>query len=494
VFLVRASELGFSYPASRPLFADVQFSIESKDRIILVGPNGAGKSTLVSLLAGELMPAEGNIQWNPGARLRIVRQTLLRPDDVGSGGERRFRDIMDSILPDADLLILDEPTNHLDQDHTDALIRRLESHGGAFLVITHDRRFGDRLARITWLLDHGRLRILPGGPSHLLEVEGEEARSAWATYAHVRSERERLEEAARQQAERAARAHRAAGHRNPGPEARAKRMDRKATAMKRRADREKSRLQLPDLPPAAVHWRGRVADPGPPVPLRAVGLGVSRGRLRLVDLSLVLPRGGRLTIAGRNGAGKTTLLETLAGLRAPEAGRVERGPGVRLAYSPQLLEEDRDLTVVAYLQSHGVDTREAQIMATGVGLTGDRLRLRTRELSGGEQRRLAILGALAAGAHVLFLDEPTLDLDMPGREALYGWLPTVEAAVVAATHDPLLVEAMGVEPLDLSRLEGGRALSQEPAVDAEEILRRIQAARDAHQASTVKPKGGPPGP
>ncbi len=494
MYVVRAAGLGFSYPAAGPLFSGLDFTINPKDRVALIGPNGSGKSTLVSLLTGEIEPTLGRIEWAAGIRLRVVRQTLVRPDDVGSGGERRFRDIMDSIVPNADLLILDEPTNHLDQDHADALCRRLQSHGGAYLVITHDRAFGDRLADNTWLLDNGRLRVLPGGPSRMLHIEADEQQAAWAVYGHVRAERERLAAAARQQAERAARAHRAAGHRNPGPEARAKRMDRKATAMKRRAEREGSRLILPDLPPDAIHFRSLAIDPGPPVPIRAVGLEVRRGHLDLKDFHLRLERGGRVTLTGRNGAGKTTLLEVLAGVRAPDRGRVECAGGARLAYSPQLLAADQELDALQYLRERGAATRDAQIMATGVGITGSRLTVPIGHLSGGEQRRLAMAGALAEGAHVIFLDEPTLDLDIRGREALYAWLPTIPAAVVVATHDPLLVEALGVPPINLSGLIAGRPADDESTVDAAALHDRLEQARRAADDASVRRRGGPPAP
>jgi len=102
---------------------------------------------------------------------------------------------------------------------------------------------------------------------------------------------------------------------------------------------------------------------------------------------------------------------------------------VVVAYAPELLGAECDLPVLEYLRAAGTDARQAQIMATEMGLTGDRLRLAAGAPSGGGQRRLTIAGALAGGAHALFPDEPTLDLDFAGREALCAWLPTLKAAV-----------------------------------------------------------------
>lgn len=484
MLLARTLHMSFAYPGQDPLLSDLTLSVAHKQRVVLIGPNGAGKSTLLRMLAGDLPPTAGRVDWAAGLKLRWVRQSLERPDDPGSGGERRFRDIMDSLVADCDLILLDEPTNHLDQDHGEALARRLQNHGGALLVVTHDRAFGDRLAETTWLLDHGRVRVVPGTPSHVLELTAAEQAAAWAHHAASREEAARLQAAAARQAERARRAHRAAGHRSPYAEARAKRMDRQTQAMEKRVDRERARRPRPDLPPTPVHWRTVPAAAGPPVALHVRGLTIRRGHLDLQDWHRDVRRGDRLVIIGRNGAGKSTLLETLAGRRLPDAGEVRSAPGVVLAYAPQLTDEAPDVTVLDYLRRRGADPSTAQIFATGAGLTGGRLQLPVSRLSGGEQRRLAIVGALAAGAQVVFLDEPTLDLDMMARDAFYQFLPHIAATLVVATHDPLLVEALGAEPLDLDRLRGGRLPAAPPAVDAEDLRRRLQAL-----AETPPPSG-----
>jgi ATPase subunit of ABC transporter with duplicated ATPase domains len=486
--LMSASRVSFAYPGQAPLFSEVSFTMPPKARIVLVGPNGSGKSTLVRLLLGELRPTDGTLTRAVGLTWRWSGQDVVYPDGA-SGGERRFRDLMETLRFTADLVVLDEPTNHLDLDRTAALATRIRSYAGAVLIVTHDRWLGDQVADITWLLDHERLRVLVGTPSHVLAVESAEAAAAWDRYGQVKKERRRIEAAMHQLDHFAAKAHQAAGSTNPYQEARAKRMDRRVTALKKRLDREAARAELPDLPDAPVRFRLPDAPPTPPTVLRAIDVAVKRGRADLAGITAVIPRSGRLIVTGANGAGKTTLLEVLAGIRAPDAGRVERPRSVATSFCPQIPAREANLTVLHYLAERGASRDEAQRLAVGAGLTGPRLRARVGELSGGERRRLEIVGALAERAGLIFLDEPTLDLDWRAREALYELVRAVPAALVVATHDLALADALSGETLALGRRQAGA----DPSPDPERLLAQLDDAAQAYRRQSEGDGSDPPG-
>jgi len=480
--LLSAQGLGFRYPGDKPVFANLAFQLPSKARVVLVGPNGAGKSTLVRLLLGELTPTSGTITRATGMTWRWSGQEVVNPD-AASGGERRFRDLMETLKFSADLVVLDEPTNHLDLDRTTALATRLASYNGAVLLVTHDRWLGDQVADTTWLLDHQRLRVLPGPPSHALQVEADETANAWAHYDQVRRERERLLTSVHQLDHFAAKAHQAAGSRSPFAEARAKRMDRRVQAMRHRIEREVSRTPLPDLPAEAVAFRFAARPEGPPTVLRAIDVSVARGRAQLSHITITVPRQGRLILTGANGSGKTTLLEVLAGKRPPDAGRVERPPTLAIAFCPQIPAREAELTVLEYLTDRGATRAEAQRLAVGARLVASRLTAPVGQLSGGERRRLEIVGAIAASAQLIFLDEPTLDLDLRAREALYEMVKAVPAALVVATHDLALADALGGDVLSLSHRNAPPSLDDAAAAH---LLEQLNQAYSAAESPTRK--------
>ena len=485
--LLSANRLAFAYPAAPPLFADVSFTVPHGARIVLVGPNGTGKSTLVRLLLGELTPTAGHLERATGLTCRWSGQQVVHPD-AASGGERRFRDLMETLKFAADLVVLDEPTNHLDLDRTQALATRLASYAGAVLLVTHDRWLGDQVADTTWLLDHQRLRVLPGTPSHALAVEAGEAAAAWSHYDQVKKERRRIEASMHQLDHFAVKAHQAAGSTMPSAERRAKQMDKRVTAMKHRLERDAARVSLPDLPDAPVRFRFPDPPPGPPTVLRAVDVVVTRGRAQLSGIAATVPRQGRLVLTGANGAGKTTLLEVLAGRRPATQGRVEIPSGLSVAFCPQIPVGEAERSVMAYLTARGATADEAPRIAVGAGLVGARLQAPVSHLSGGERRRLEIAGALAQHAALIFLDEPTLDLDFRAREALYAMVRAVPAALVVATHDLSLADALGGTVLALTV----RSAPAEGAVDVDRLKLQLDQAAESAPKPPSRRRNPPP--
>ncbi len=199
----------------------------------------------------------------------------------------------------------------------------------------------------------------------------------------------------------------------------------------------------------------------PQVLLQASGLRLDLGGRRVVDVdSLVLHAGAWVAIVGPNGAGKSSLLQLLAGLRVPAAGQVllqgralrdwpPRQRAQQLAWLAQQGEADGDIAALEVvrlgrLPSHGLlgapdAADEAAVQAamqeTECSALAPR---RLRELSGGERQRVLLARALAVGAPVLLLDEPTTHLDAPHQRALLQSLrrrAAAGAAVVAVLHD-----------------------------------------------------------
>ena len=169
---------------------------------------------------------------------------------------------------------------------------------------------------------------------------------------------------------------------------------------------------------------------------------VARGGERLLDrVEVSVHRGETVTVVGPNGAGKTTLLRVAMGLIVPDAGTVQRQPGLRIGYVPQhfSLDVTLPLTVARWLSLSSKATaaeREAAMTEVGAhGLDGRAL----QELSGGELRRVLLARALMRRPDLLVLDEPVQGVDMAGQADLYDLIARAAAArgagVLMVSHE-----------------------------------------------------------
>lgn len=458
--LITIEHLTHSY-TERKLFEDTFFSLNENEKVGIIGINGTGKSTLLKILAGREQPDSGTMTTSRNLRVAYLPQTpafekeqvvlaaalpsaadvailpenyepdaksylsklgftdFAQPVTELSGGQRKRVALVRTLLTPCDVLILDEPTNHLDSAMSDWLEKFLISWNGALIMITHDRYFLDSVVNRILEVDKGRLYSYSCNYPEYLERKAEREESAQAT------ERKRQS------------------------------ILRKEIAWIRRGARARSTKQK-----AHIARYETLRDMAAPVTDNAIQISsassrlgkttielehISKsfdGKILLSDFSYIFLRDDRVGIIGPNGCGKSTLLKMITGSCEPDSGTITIGQTVKTGYFSQENEAmDESLRVIDYIKEGGsiLHTKEgsysASVMLERFLFPPDKQYTPISKLSGGERRRLYLLRILMEAPNVLFLDEPTNDLDITTLTLLEDYLDTFAGIVVTVSHD-----------------------------------------------------------
>ncbi|MEM7125441.1 MAG: ABC-F family ATP-binding cassette domain-containing protein [Chloroflexota bacterium] len=355
------------------------------------------------------------------------------PIQTLSGGQRKRVALARALIDRADLLVLDEPTNHIDAETVAWLEDYLASTPGAILMVTHDRYFLDRVVNQIVELDRRQLFSYPGNYSKYL-------------------------------ADRDARHDRMAA----AEEKRRKHIARELEWMRRapmaRGTKQKARKQRAE---ELMEIRYDSGDDQVMIAMASSRLGSKvltvKGLSKAYDQNPVvreqdfhLEPGDRIGIIGPNGSGKSTFLNLLAGQITPDDGHIDWGNTVRLGYYDQRsMNLDDNLRIIDFVEKeaaliHSGEERPHWLPqrnnASGTPVEAAKMLEwflfprsmqygRIGTLSGGERRRLYLLRTLIHQPNVLFLDEPTNDLDVQTLAVLEEYLDHFQGSLVVVSHD-----------------------------------------------------------
>ncbi|MGW5068221.1 ABC-F family ATP-binding cassette domain-containing protein [Streptomyces cyaneofuscatus] len=512
VNLVNVEQVSKVY-GTRALLDGVSLGVSEGDRIGVVGRNGDGKTTLIRMLAKLEEADTGRVTHNGGLRLGVLTQhdsldpaKTIRQEVIGdladhewagsakirdvltglfgglalpgfehgldtviaplSGGERRRIALAKLLIDEQDLIVLDEPTNHLDVEGISWLAGHLRARRSALVCVTHDRWFLDQVCTRMWDVQRGTVHEYEGG---------------YSDYVFARAERERIaatEESKRQNLMRKE----LAWLRRGAP----------ARTSKPRYRIEAANELIADVPPprdTSELMKFANARLGKTV-FDLEDVTVQAGpKTLLTHLTWQLGPGDRVGLVGVNGAGKTSLLRALAeaartqGDEQPAAGKIVVGKTVKLAYLSQEVHElNPNLRVLEAVQQvrDRVDLGKGREMTAGqlceqFGFTKEKQWTPVGDLSGGERRRLQILRLLMDEPNVLFLDEPTNDLDIETLTQLEDLLDGWPGSMIVISHDRFFIERTTDKVMALL---GDRALRMLPR-GIDEYLERRQRMEEA---------------
>ncbi|MBA4445405.1 ABC-F family ATP-binding cassette domain-containing protein [Cylindrospermopsis raciborskii CS-506_D] len=485
----------------KEILKEATFSIDGTDKVGLIGTNGSGKSTLLKMIAGIEPVDGGQILTNSGAKIiylpqqpdmdenltvleqifmdsgehtKLVKEyeelsdklahypedTLLmsrlsevmqRMDATGaweletnakiiltklgigdfevkvgtlSGGYRKRIALATALLAQPDVLLMDEPTNHLDALSVEWLQSYLNRFRGALLLITHDRYFLDKVTNRIIEIDRGDIYTYSGNYSYYLEKKALAEESAVSSQRkHQGILRRELEWLKR------------------GPKAR-------STKQKARIQRVES---MRETQFKQAQGKVDISTIGRRIGKKVIELSniykSYDGKILINNFSYEFSPEDRIGIIGGNGTGKSTLMNMITGRTSPDAGRVEVGSTIQIAYFDQhsedlILAVNDNQRVIDYIKEEG----EFIKIADGTKITASQMLERflfpgsqqyapIHKLSGGEKRRLFLLRLLISAPNVLILDEPTNDLDVQTLSVLEEYLEDFVGSVIVVSHD-----------------------------------------------------------
>lgn len=462
----------------KPIFDDASFGIQEGDKIGIVGINGTGKTTLLNMIAGMEHADEGQIirqnhlkiaylpqnpEFPKGATIRSYIQDCeaewrvqsnltklgIAEYDVLlehlSGGQRRKVALAKVLAAEFDVLLLDEPTNHLDEEMILWLEEYLRAYKGSLLMVTHDRYFLDQVTNKILEISHGKMYRYEGNYSKFLELKAEREEIELA------SERKR-QSVLRMEMEWAKRGCRA---RSTKQRARLERLE----ALKNGAAPVKD--QTVEMDSVETRMGKKTIE------LQHVSKRYGE-KVILEDHSYVFLKNQKVGIIGSNGCGKSTFVKMLAGLEKPDQGAIEIGETIRMGYFAQEEQHMEDTQrVIDYVKDIGeyITTREGRISASQMLerflFTPDMQYAPIGKLSGGEKRRLYLLGVLTQNINVLVLDEASNNLDIPTLTILEDYLNSFVGIVIAVSHDRYFLDNVADRILEfdgeghLTQYEGG---------------------------------------
>jgi ATP-binding cassette ChvD family protein len=342
------------------------------------------------------------------------------PINVLSGGERRRVALCRLLLQHPDLLLLDEPTNHLDAESVAWLERFLKEYPGTVVAVTHDRYFLDNVAG--WILELDRGEGIPWEGNY----------SSWLDQKRTRLSHEEKSESARQKTLQ----HELEWIRM-APRARQSKGKARINAYEELLSREQKRQIT----------AGEIfIPPGPRLGANVVEAEkITKAfgeQLLMEDFSFTLPAGGIVGVIGPNGAGKTTLIRMIAGMEKADSGNIKIGETVQMAYVDQVRDAlDGEKRVWEEI-CDGLDTvklgnRElnGRSYVASFNFKGADQQKLVKNLSGGERNRVHLAKLLKSGGNLLFLDEPTNDLDVDTLRSLEEALVNFAGSLVVVSHD-----------------------------------------------------------
>ncbi len=372
--------------------------------------------------------------WELDRHIDVAADALVLPPDDAivrqlSGGERRRVALCQALLEQPDLLLLDEPTNHLDAETVHWLEGALRDYRGTVIIVTHDRYFLDNITK--WILEIDNSRGLPfeGNYSSWLAQKAELLRIA-------EKQESQRQKTLKRELEWIQTAHKGRLQKN---QARVNSYE-KLAAEQKLDDKSDAIIQI--APGPRLGEKVLVVDGLS----KSYEIGGVKTTL-LDDVSFIVPRGAVVGVVGPNGVGKSTLFRMIVGDETPDAGKIELGETVQLAYVDQHRDALNPENTVFEEITDGRDRIElgpiemnSRAYVSRFNFRGSQQQRLVGVCSGGERNRVHLAKLLKRGGNLLLLDEPTNDLDVGTMRVLEQAILEFPGCAIVVSHDRFFLD------------------------------------------------------
>lgn len=346
--------------------------------------------------------------------------------EFSSGWQMRV-ELAKILLRNPDVMLLDEPTNHLDIESITWLEDFLQNYRGAVVLVSHDRKFLDKVTTRTIEIVLGKIEDYNVPYSQYVEQRAERRQIQQNAYDNQQKEIENIERFIERFRYKATKARQA--------QSRIKMLEKM------------ERVEVDQTDNSAISFRFPPAPHCGKIVVRAQQVGKHYGEKKIFsDFDFVLEKGEKVALVGRNGEGKSTFSKIVVGDITEHEGAVELGAGVRIGYFAQnqaaLLDGNKTVfETIDDIAVGEVRTRIRNILGCFL-FSGDDIDKKVKVLSGGEKGRLALAKLLLEPVNLLILDEPTNHLDMRSKDILKMALLQYDGSLIVVSHDRDFLEGL----------------------------------------------------
>lgn len=458
--LITFNNVSLQYTDKR-ILDNVSFTINDNAKLGIIGINGAGKSSILKLIVGEFEPSSGVIYRKNDLKMGYLSQEVTLYDDktifeetkrlsknendyeissilnkLGlmdhnkqvrqiSGGERKRLQLASVLISKNDMLILDEPTNHLDIAMIAWLEKYLIKYNKAIILVTHDRYFLERITSQIMEIENGKVYLYDANYSGFLTLKTERME-------YLKANERKLSSILKKEAKWMA----------MNPQARSTKSRERIERFYNNEDALKDIKTSIKASTKEMEFSSKKSRMGKKtIILDNIDLTMD-GKTLVKNFSYIVNKYDRLGIVGNNGCGKTTLFNSIISPKEAQIDKINIGETINIGYFKQTDKiMDSNIKVIDYLKEYGeyIDTKTGKISASQLlenyFFTPTMQQMPVSRLSGGEKRRLSLLKVLITNPNVLFLDEPTNDLDIYTIEILEDYLEDFSGAVLVVSHD-----------------------------------------------------------